>query len=587
MKKFLLFLPFLAIFLSCNKDEDILQDASQPPVIELDSEDGYYIVKTVATLSVTPVYKNVDDAAFTWECEGSIISDKPQLRHVFIDPGTYYITLTVSTPAGKAKADLRVDVTEMAPPVISIAVPYDGLNVVAGREYEFKPDVQNSQGATFQWSIAGKIVGEEMTYKFKESSIGKYDLLLTVTNSDGKAEKTVVINVVDRMPVDIVLPSSTFFSDHNKKYVREGGSICLRPYVSVSENVSYQWSLDGVEIPGATSVLYEFKPDGIGEYTLEFTAKYSSPLSKQYVSRNISSTGSDEASIEITVVCCKGSNLRPYTVSGSRYADKVYEYIPAPGQFINEKASGYDGVSTHESACRYALGRLNKEHSVSLGAWGGYIIVGFDHSIENKGGYDFSIKGNAIDTSNEPGIVWVMQDVNGNGLPDDEWYELKGSEYGKEETIQQYAVTYYRPGANMDTQWTDNMGESGTVRRISSQHPQAFYYPLWIESDSYTLYGVRLKARTEISSLTGLWCNNPFAWGYVDNLGDDVQDKNNPDASAISNRFRISDAVNLKGESAGLKFIDFIKVQTGVNAYAGQLGENSTEVFSFCDENNK
>lgn len=38
-----------------------------------------------------------------------------------------------------------------------------------------------------------------------------------------------------------------------------------------------------------------------------------------------------------------------------------------------------------------------------------------------------------------------MQDVNGDGLPNDEWYELKGSEYGKPETIQDYAVTYFRP----------------------------------------------------------------------------------------------------------------------------------------------
>lgn len=50
-------------------------------------------------------------------------------------------------------------------------------------------------------------------------------------------------------------------------------------------------------------------------------------------------------------------------------------------------------------------------------------------------GYDFAIEGNAFDGSSEPGIVWVMQDVNGNGLPDDTWYQLKGSEYGKEETM--------------------------------------------------------------------------------------------------------------------------------------------------------
>lgn len=43
--------------------------------------------------------------------------------------------------------------------------------------------------------------------------------------------------------------------------------------------------------------------------------------------------------------------------------------------------------------------------------------------------------------------MWVMQDENGDGLPNDTWYEVKGSEYGKAETDQDYAVTYYRPEA--------------------------------------------------------------------------------------------------------------------------------------------
>lgn len=76
---------------------------------------------------------------------------------------------------------------------------------------------------------------------------------------------------------------------------------------------------------------------------------------------------------------------------------------------------------------------------------------GFDHSVYNKpdvssnGGYDFSIIGNPFDGSSEPGIVYVMQDENGDGLPNDTWYELRGSETGKAETYQHYAVTYYRP----------------------------------------------------------------------------------------------------------------------------------------------
>ena len=49
------------------------------------------------------------------------------------------------------------------------------------------------------------------------------------------------------------------------------------------------------------------------------------------------------------------------------------------------------------------------------------------------------------------------------------------------------------------------------------------------------------------------------------------------------NHFRISDAVCADGTPANLPSIDFIKVQTGVNATAGHLGEVSTEVCGIYD----
>ena len=361
----------------------------------------------------------------------------------------------------------------------------------------------------------------------------------------------------------------------------------VRPFVSISAEPSYQWSLDGQPIEGANSLVYGFKPSKIGEHTLTFTVKYDNQRTKAILTRNIAVSGVDEVSVNIPVKCCEAAGKRPFAAGNSIYSNKVYEFVPAPGQFVNEtNTAGFNGESTHEAACAYAQKRLDNEQYVSLGGWGGYIVVGFDHSIENKGGYDFSIKGNAFDSSNEPGIVWVMQDVNGDGLPNDEWYELKGSEYGKPETIQDYAVTYFRPGPNMDTQWQDNKGNKGAIDRLGNYHPQEFYYPLWIEADSYTLYGTCLKARTEQSPSTGMWSNNPFGWGYADNIGDDMPNKDNPNAGALGNYFKISDALNIDGTSANLSHIDFIKVQTGVNVKAGWLGENSTEVFKFCDENN-
>ncbi len=44
---------------------------------------------------------------------------------------------------------------------------------------------------------------------------------------------------------------------------------------------------------------------------------------------------------------------------------------------------------------------------------------------------------------------------------------------------------------------------------------------------------------------------------------------------------KISNAIHADGTEANLQYIDFIKIQCGVLAKSGWLGEVSTEVFSF------
>lgn len=279
---------------------------------------------------------------------------------------------------------------------------------------------------------------------------------------------------------------------------------------------------------------------------------------------------------------------RPKGNSSQAACNCVFEYTPAPGQFINEDKSGFAGEDTPAKAAAYALTRLNAEKYVSLGGFGGYIVVGFDHSIENYGGYDFAIKGNSFDGSSEPGIVWVMQDTNSNLLPDDTWYELKGSETGKESTLQNYSVTYYRPTeAGATVRWKDSLGEEGEISRVP-YHKQDYYYPAWITADSYTLSGTRLEARNYDKSGNGtMWINPHYDWGYADNASDidRLTDSDNASAAAVPNHFRISDAIDNKGKSVELEWIDFVKVQTGTHTQSGWLGEHSTEVFSIYDCN--
>lgn len=254
---------------------------------------------------------------------------------------------------------------------------------------------------------------------------------------------------------------------------------------------------------------------------------------------------------------------------------RVMEYTPAPGQYINDPTNGGVDIKEPSEAIEYAEKRLSNSRYVSLGSWGGYIVVKFDKRIDNSGDYDFAIGCNAFDTSNEPGIVWVMQDTNGNGLPDDTWYELKGSYFGQEGYERNYWVRYYRPDMKSATQWEDSNGEKGEVQWLGSYHSQDYYYPEWIKEDSYVLYGSRLPARAEQDDVTGNWINSPFDWGYADNFGRDFFKDNN------SNKFKISNAVNENNEPVNLDYINFVKVQTAINNSSGWLGENSTEVTGF------
>lgn len=247
---------------------------------------------------------------------------------------------------------------------------------------------------------------------------------------------------------------------------------------------------------------------------------------------------------------------------------KVIEYMPAPGQFINENVN----LTTMAEANAWAQERLENGYYVCLGAFGGYLTVKMPKAIVNRNGYDFGIAGNAFEGNSEPGIVWVMEDTNGNGLPDDTWYELKGSDTPQKE----YSVTYYRPNQPGDVKWTDSDGNEGVVNHLSQYHPQ-MYYPAWVKEDKYTLTGSKLEPRTIQEG--SIWKNQSFEWGYVDNMGSDIVKTSS--GNYMYNQFDINNAVDSDGNPVHLDQIHFVKIQSAILQNAGALGEVSTEVLGF------
>ncbi len=304
------------------------------------------------------------------------------------------------------------------------------------------------------------------------------------------------------------------------------------------------------------------------------------------------------------------------------YITKVYDFMPAPGQFTNElpmvdEPISKDSVLTlvAEYICGYTKADGTEvavdQRQISLGSFGGYVVFGFDHPVVNvKGEYDLQIFGNAAQSnqhttlggSSEPGIVMVSRDVNGNGVPDDPWYELAGSEHSHPKTQKNFTITYYKPDDSQFgpltmidpyheqyIRWTSNSVDSiqeGYLRK-NYWHDQS-YWPMWAEGETLTFEGTKLRGNAQNFSATANdWHQYFFDWGYVDNRPDEgygyKKNPNNIAAEELNKGFKIDWAVDDDGNPVELKKIDFVKVYSAMLQDCGWLGETSTEVAGAVD----
>ena len=289
---------------------------------------------------------------------------------------------------------------------------------------------------------------------------------------------------------------------------------------------------------------YDFVPETSGNYVLSYTAS------------NDAGEFTHQYAISVAAV------IRPITEDSNLYITTLIDYLPAPGQKINTSIGTIEGAQTLEG----------KKGMVTLGGWGGAVSYAFDHTVLNtEDSNDIMVYGNAMNGFAEPGVIWVMQDENANGIADDVWYEIKGSADDLEGTIKNYSVTYTKPDADTDdVPWTDSEGNSGVIA-TNTYNSQA-YYPELVTEDSYTITGTLLPD-SNIDMSNPSWIkSNPFDSGYADNTpgGDEID---------------IDSAVDSEGNTVNLTGIDFIKIQTGIQANMGWLGELSTEVTGVADLN--
>lgn len=532
-----------AIFLpSCSDDDDVTDTGT--PTIEFSAAE--YSVKAGKEITLKASISHVVNPVYFWKMDGIIVSTDTIYTFNAEKTGEYFLTFRVDADNGSLEEQVKVTVSDKLPPEITIGSTFAAYT---GEDLEIAPSsVLNSDEATYVWRLNGEIVSEAGSFTFNESEIGTYQLTLKVINEDGMDLKTISVNVLPAPVPELFFDDGHYRLESTKSVIRHfsiplGKSLVMAPVIcNMSDNTTFKWTVDGT-VQSSTTEYLTFTPPVKGTYTVTVSGT------------DDSTTAGTTATVEC--VDAEGTWYRQVTENSSAKMNYLYEYVPAPGQFID-----YQQGTTMEGV------RQNLQASLSvgmIGAYGGYFIAGFDHSIRDEDGADLYISGNAFESWSEPGIVWVMQDENGDGQPNDTWYELKGSETGKPETKQRYAITYYKPKAPRENVlWTDNVGRINSVD-INGYHTQDYYFPMFIGEDSYTLCGTCLGSTMTIGELE---TSPGYDWGYVDNYGPGAPD------NAL---FDISNAIQADGSAANLEYIDFVKVHTAMTGKGSAVGEISCE----------
>jgi hypothetical protein len=347
-----------------------------------------------------------------------------------------------------------------------------------------------------------------------------------------------------------------------KYYVKSGSYIVLAPvrYLigyradhTIDPNIAYSWTVDGggydtgVSHHGET---FTFKPSAT-----TFPAVYT--VSVSVTGHNFITGLSDTKTAVTEVVCYSGT-----TTGAKTFQSPLKDF--APGQFT-EQGTG---------------------HGWSLGAVLGYQV--WDAAKNGSAITSTKITGNAFSSWSEPGIVWVQPDDNGNGIPDETWYELLGSSGNK--VTRRYALSYIRDEQSAQAEenefgqiirtiyWTDQRGRVGiipggwpTVGDDKGIHGVAGNWVVFTGTLLAAADGLNLNVSSSSSLNTG---SVPAARaagggpGYVDAYGGyDI--------------FYASDAVHADGTPAGLTGFRFVKVHTGIFEYGDAFGDRSTEIVSY------
>lgn len=265
------------------------------------------------------------------------------------------------------------------------------------------------------------------------------------------------------------------------------------------------------------------------------------------------------------------------------FATRVIEYAPAPGQFISDPTFN-DPIRSLGPPLGGGTSAPNNESVVTLGGFGGVLVLGFDHTVEdhplNPLGLDAIVFGNAYWVGGNPDRHWaecatieISRDDNSNGLADDTWYLIPGSHLATPVLLD--SVTWAGGVTTYAYELPDMpFGATVVVNPVADTQNEgiygyAEYSPTLFLGD---LDGDDLVDDDEMSpEMFYTVPDNPFEAGLTPGSGG-------------GDAFDIAWALDPEtGKPANLVGFDFVRLTTPLHIILPAIGEKSAEIDAVAD----
>ncbi|MEO5674265.1 MAG: PKD domain-containing protein [Chitinophagales bacterium] len=219
------------LYNTCNGDSVVFTDASQGDIVN----------------------------SWVWDFGDGTGSNLQNPDHVYLNSGTFTISLAITDTSGCFDKDSLVLTTYIQPPVATLAVsagPY-----CAGMPVNFT-SASTGQAITYSWNFGGSGTSNLVNPSFIFPDGGTYVVILTVTDTTGCFD-TAQITL-------IILPELIADFSVNPASVCVGDTVTLSDG-SLGNPTSFLWSGPGVDGDTATTVKTYFDASGIYTFTLSIT----------------------------------------------------------------------------------------------------------------------------------------------------------------------------------------------------------------------------------------------------------------------------------------------------------------------------